>query len=359
MAQTASDRLTPFFNRVIFRTVFGRWPTQAEMQLLREDAGHARTIHMPTLFRRILNRFDLATHPTAFSVRMGASDVRVVEYAGVKVAIDRTEPAIGRIIERGDYEPHMLAFFQRVLRPAMTVIDVGANIGLFSLLAAKLVGEKGRVYSIEPRGENARLLLYSASINNFTNIHLLPTAVGEENGYSLYRTHVGSNGSLLTKPDAGFNVPSILHPTCQVVPLARLDDLVRAPVDLLKLDIEGAEAMALRGASELIRSHRPLITSEASAEMLGRVSGITLQEYLAMTRNQGYRQFVIDRQGGPLQEVSDLDQFISAWSDFYRIEDFAFVPAEKMEMLGPGITGQSERQFAPSGAELPTPPASV
>ena len=329
--------VAPPLYRLTFRTVFGRWPTGDEMRLLREDArreaADARTLHMPTIFRTVLNRFDLATHPTAFAVRMGASDVRVVKYAGIQVAIDRAEPDIGRVIERGEYEPHMVAFFARVLRPGMTMIDVGANLGLFSLLAAKLVGEQGRVYSIEPRGENARLLLHSAELNGFTNLHLLPTALGDSNGYSLYRTHVGSNGSLLTKPDAGFNVPAILHPTCQVVPLARLDALVSGPVDVLKLDIEGAEAMALRGASELIRTQRPLITSEASAEMLSRVSDITLRDYLLMTRTDGYRQFMIDRLGGPLQAIDDLDRFLAAWTDFYRIEDFVFVPEEKLGML--------------------------
>jgi hypothetical protein len=65
--------------------------------------------------------------------------------------------------------------------------------------------------------------------------------------------------------------------------------------------------------------------------MLGRVSGITLRDYLLMTRNTGYRQFVISRIDGALQEVVDLDQFLNEWTDFYRIEDFAFVPAEAMD----------------------------
>jgi FkbM family methyltransferase len=316
--------------RTIFRTVFGRWPTRAEMELLAAQEEDAPTIHMPTLFRTVLNRFDLATHPTAFNVRLAASDVRVVEARGIKVAIDRAEPTIGRTIEQGNYEPHMRAFFDRVLRPGMRVVDVGANIGYFSLLAAQRVGAGGHVYSIEPRGENARLLLYSAELNQFANITLLPTAVGAQAGYALYRTHVGSNGSLLTKPDAGFTVPSVLHPTCQVVPLARLDDLIAAPVDLIKLDIEGAEAMALVGATRLVATSRPLLTSEASAEMLTRVSGVTLRDYLLLTRNQNYRQFVISRTDGSLQEIDDLDTFLAAWTDFYRIEDFAFVPAEQV-----------------------------
>ncbi len=141
----ARDLISFSFYQMVFRTVFGRWPNRAEVQLLHEDASNRYFIHMPTIFRAVLNRFDLATHPTPFAVRLAAHDIRLAEYAGIKIAIDGAEPGIGRVIERGEYEPHMRAFFQGTLRPGMTMIDIGANIGFFSLLGAKLVGEKGRV----------------------------------------------------------------------------------------------------------------------------------------------------------------------------------------------------------------------
>jgi len=315
--------------------LYGRWPAPAETQRLMESVSVRQPRQLPSHVRTVLNLFNQASYGSPFSVQLTAEDVRVVEYAGIKIATDATDWVISHEIRHANYERHMVNFFQHVLRPGMTMIDVGANIGLFSLLAAKIVGATGKVYSIEPRGENARLLLYSAALNHFDNIHLLPTAVGDATGYTLYQTHIGANGALMSKngDDAGFTDHAILNPTSQVVPMARLDNLISEPVDIIKLDIEGAEGMALRGGSELVRANRPIITSEASAEMLGRVSNTSLRDYLVFTRTQGYRQFVIDRCDSHLREVGDLDDFLAAWPGILHIEDFAFVPQEKMGTL--------------------------
>jgi FkbM family methyltransferase len=338
----ARRRLMPYWYRMVFRLVFGRWPNADEKHQLAKSAQQWTPTTLASSFRAVLNLFDQQSHPTAFAVRITPADVQVVEYAGVKIAIDATDPVISHDIEHGFYEWHMIALFRRVLRPGMRMVDLGANIGLFSLLAAKLVGEEGRVYSIEPRGENVRLLLYSTAINHFNHIQLLPTAVGANVGYTLYQTHIGANGGLLGQANAMPDERVILQPTSQVVPMTRLDDLVEGPIDVLKLDIEGAEGMAMRGALELIRRDRPIITSEASMEMLGRVSQMTLRDYLLITRDLGYRQFVIGRTDGQLTEATDLDQFLTEWPDVLHIEDFVFVPAEKMSLLD-----------TPEGAALP------
>jgi FkbM family methyltransferase len=320
------------WSMVVFRLVYGRWPNRAEAETLFRNVQRLPANYRAG-FRSVVNLFDQQSHLTPFSMRLTEDDVRLVDYAGVKVAVDVTDPAISNDIQRGIYEPHLIAFFQHILRPGMKMLDIGANIGLFSLLAAKLVGKEGCVYSIEPRGENARLLLYSASVNRFDNIHLLPLAVGDSTGYTLYRTHIGANGGLVSKEETESGDRAILHPTAQVVPLARLDNLVDGPVDVIKIDIEGAEGMAMRGAQELIRTHRPIITSEASMEMLGRVSHMTLRDYLLVTRIQNYRQFVIGRMDGRLTEIRDLDQFLASWPDPCHIEDFALVPEEKLDAL--------------------------
>src|SRR5690349_2025831 len=191
--RTTARRLAlPYWYRTLFRMLYGRWPTPAEQQTMIDSIYLLKPRQFPSHVRTILNIFNQVDYGSPFTVRLTADDVRVVEYAEVKIAIDVTEVEISREIGRGSYERHMVNFFQQVLRSGMTMVDIGANIGLFSLLGAKLVGETGKVYSIEARGENARLLLYSATLNNFRNIHLLPTAVGDETGYTLYQTHLGT-----------------------------------------------------------------------------------------------------------------------------------------------------------------------
>lgn len=340
--RTARGGLLLAWSPVVFRMVYGRWPHRAELEMLHNSLLRQPPSTFSSLFRTVLSIFDQKNYSTPFSVRLTAADINVVEYAGVKIVIDVAEPVISHEIRHNAYERHMVNFFLGVLRPGMRMIDIGANIGLFSLLAAKRVGPKGCVYSIEPRGENARLLLYSAELNGFDNIQLLPTAVGDKTGYTLYQTHIGANGALMTKPreQENFGGQAILHPTSQVVPMARLDDLVNGPIDIIKLDIEGAEGMALRGAMSLILRDRPLITSEASMEMLGRVSNMSLRDYLLLTRDQGYRQFVIERNQDALTEVHDLDAFLAAWPDPCHICDFAFVPQEKIELLAAHLPPQ-------------------
>lgn len=174
-------------------------------------------------------------------MRLTAADINVVEYAGVKIVIDVAEPVISHEIRHNAYERHMVNFFLGVLRPGMRMIDIRANIGLFSLLAAKPVGPKGCVYSIEPRGEMRDCCSIAQRSTASINIQLLPTVVGDKTGYTLYQTHIGANGALMTKPreQENFGGQAILHPTSQVVPMARLDDLVNGPIDLIKLDIGG------------------------------------------------------------------------------------------------------------------------
>jgi hypothetical protein len=97
-------------------------------------------------------------------------------------------------------------------------------------------------------------------------------------------------------------------------------------VDLVKIDVEGAEGLVIRGAQDLIERHRPIVTSEFSMEMLPRVSGMPGKEFLSFFQARGYEIFLIDRNSSDLIRIEDIDSFIANYGPPVRIEDLAFVP---------------------------------
>lgn len=194
-----------------------------------------------------------------------------------------------RIALRRSYEPHVARELRALLRPGLSVIDLGANIGYYTMLAAARVGPAGRVAAFEPGPSNAALLARSAAANGFRNVTLFPcAAAGAATVVDLLLDD--SNGRLV-----GAGTPGALR-----VQAVSLDALLGPgyPVDLIKMDIEGAEGLALAGMRRLIAARRPIIVSEFSPAALRAVSRVEPAEYLARLRAPGYDLFVIDRARG-------------------------------------------------------------
>jgi FkbM family methyltransferase len=172
----------------------------------------------------------------------------------------------------------------------MVVVDIGANIGFYSLLAASRIGEKGRVLAFEPGSDNCTLLKMSLAANNFHNVTLHNVAVADLDGVVGFVLG-GSNGSInRDNPNAlPFQVPAV-----------KLDTLLRDEprIDLVKMDIEGAEGLALAGMQQLLTRHRPIIFTEFSPNALQVRSGLTPEEFLNRLRDIGYDLHVLHRIGG-------------------------------------------------------------
>jgi FkbM family methyltransferase len=302
----------------IFEQVYGRRPKSQELDGISSMPG----VESETgAFRAIVRYFDHQTLPTGFSVRMSPLDVSVITTSGVKLAVDRADRSVSMPIATGVYEPHMRSFFESRLKPGMTFVDVGANVGLFTALAAKLVGEMGNVIAFEPNSENCRLILMSAQLNGFNNVKLIPVALHHEVGYALFTSGIGTNGAFIPSVDA-----SLSNPSCTVVPTMKLDALIDGNVDFIKMDVEGAEGLVIKGAVRTIERCRPVITTEVSAEMLPRVSGVRLGDYLAWFDSMGYEPSLIDKATGNLIPITDTGAFAAEWGRLDRIEDLAFFP---------------------------------
>lgn len=317
--QTDHDSLTV---DSAFRIAFDRQMSNDDRRQL-ASAGSHRLGSGANLLRTVIAAFDRQVYPTPIVVRFGPAQVGTVDFGTFKLIVDADDASVSnRIVRQHDYEMHVRRFVESILRPGMTVLDVGANIGFHTMLFASIVGKEGRVLAFEPNSENCRLLLLSAAENDFPQVKLFPTALADTTGAIFLTSSTGSNGALLPN-----RRETLMNPNCTVVACDRLDRLVDEKIDFIKLDIEGAEYRALLGGIELIKKWRPMLCVEFSMEMTSRVSGIAGPDFLKWLKSFGYRVFLLRRQGRRHPaEIRDIDRLIADWGDFGRIEDFAFLP---------------------------------
>ena len=287
---------------------------------LRHEVDQAATgdLTRASTIRRMLGMIEHQEAPTAFSVQLGEEDAVRCTVGGIQLLADAADAAVTPGLRSGEYEPHLTAVFERYVTPGMTVVDVGANLGYYSILASRLVGPSGRVVALEPNSENCRLLLSSLRLDKIANVELIPVAADTATGWAYYSTHVGSNGGLIDDGDL------LRHPGV-VVPTFRLDDLVDGPVGLLKMDTEGAEGRVVKGAMRLIERDRPVITTELKEDMLAHVSKMSLDEYLGYFERLGYGASVLEKSGAQ-RSFPDMAALLTDWEDRAELRDILLVP---------------------------------
>ena len=285
--------------------------------------------------RELLGAVERQATPSPVTVRFGPDDVVVRDFGRFRLVLDTADLSVGAPLADADrpgargcpptWEPHTTAVFEQHVRPGMTVVDVGANVGWFSMLAAALVGPGGRVVAVEPWSENCRLLLLSILENGFDHVELWPLAVDRARGWAHFMNHVGSNGGLI--PGSREDLASGRG---TVVPAFPLDDLLapEEPVHFLKIDVEGAEHRVVLGASRTLERHRPVVLSEFSLEMSGRVCGIEPVEYLRWFTTRGWRLHVVEKDGGgEPRPFGTPEELLAWWPAFLHQEDLLFLPS--------------------------------
>lgn len=135
----------------------------------------------------------------------------------------------------GTYERHSAKFIASQVQPGMTVFDVGANVGYYTLLMSRRVGHTGRVFAFEPNQANIAILKKHILLNGLKNVEVIEAAVSDEAGNSLF-LGAGATGTLST---TGTPVRTVVLDDCPIP-------------DFIKMDIEGAETYALRGSSRIL-----------------------------------------------------------------------------------------------------------
>jgi FkbM family methyltransferase len=176
--------------------------------------------------------------------------------------VDTTDH-MGRVLAvEGVWEPHVTAVFRERLGRGDVCVDVGANVGYYTLLAAELVGQEGRVYALEPSPETHAALVANVELNGYANVVAQCVAAGGTTGEAVLDSAVQSVRAAIRRPDdepGGFRVA--VRPLSAIVPEAEAPRL-----RLIKIDVEGYELEVLRGVEPLLeQGARPAVLVELHA----------------------------------------------------------------------------------------------
>ncbi len=254
-------------------------------------SGPARSLKY-ALSRHGLNRtlivrrltYELS-HPRLRELRAEARSGTGLRARALRLAFDRLERGILRVptgrgqglildmryipishahagaLASGNLEVEVQEALVRRLGPGDVVYDIGANLGFFSLIAARLVGPEGRVFAFEPAPENVEAIRSNAELNRIDNVVVIPCAVSSRAGTARLQIVDDQSWSRLEEFGEHPDTERVLE-----VETVAIDDLVESgelpPPALVKIDVEGAELAVLDGMRATIERHRPAIVCE-------------------------------------------------------------------------------------------------
>jgi FkbM family methyltransferase len=222
----------------------------------------------------------------------GGLRAQLISLHDLQIYVDVADQLVGRgIAAQGSYEPHLTAALRRLLKPGYTFVDIGANIGYHSLVAARLVGERGRVIAIEMSPSNCALLRANATANGLTNLVVHQTAVAERVMQLSFCLPEGTGNGFIADNCLDY-VGARPAAFSAVLPVqaVTVDSLIPSDqrVDVIKIDIEGSEFRAFQGMKQLLRCQRPAILMEYFPEMLQHVGQTNPVDLLNFLRAHGY-----------------------------------------------------------------------
>ncbi len=294
-------------------------PTLAKAKWLTRTPAF-RTSPIKTIFRvisweflRILNKPILSKFDRSLSIRLFPND------------------GVARLTYYFDYhEPEIFRFLDKYLKPGMTFIDVGANIGVYTLFAGKRVGLKGKVIAFEPQPETFNRLIENIELNRLTNIVAKQVAVGETSGKVEIVKHTDTSKSYtrIIRPtiDQGSQDLSIY-----AINMISLDKYLCShqfvKIDYLKIDVEGFELNVLKGAKHILEKLIPSIIEVELIDEFQKRCGNSIKMVLNFLSNLGYHFFHLNGVSLKLvslqtQEQPDVNVFLIHESKLYQFREF-------------------------------------
>lgn len=211
--------------------------------------------------------------------------------SGASIHVSPTDYLQLLIYYLGTFEPHCLPYLRGCANKGGTIVDVGANIGFYTLESSLAVGPTGRVISIEAAPPHVEALRKNIQLNGMRNVSLVEVAVGDSVGEATLALPRGGNLGMFTLGPVNSDEP-------YSVALRPMDDLLAEQgihsIDLIKMDIEGSEYRALRGAAKTLARYKPALLIELNEVALHR-RGSSAREIKDLLSEAGYRGWVIGR----------------------------------------------------------------
>jgi len=206
----------------------------------------------------------------------------MTDYRGLRLWVNLADGFVSFGVLHGDWENAEVDFMVACLREGDGVIDAGANIGVFTVQAARAVGESGRVYAFEPMRTTFDMLSRSVQANDFdSRCKLYNEGLGASEGAGSF--HLSTHA---TNPGSSFISTNATGTPIHIRPIDSID--FDRPVRFIKIDVEGFEPYIIRGAVKTIARDAPVILTEffpRSLREIGKTSGV---DYVAMLENLGY-----------------------------------------------------------------------
>lgn len=216
----------------------------------------------------------------------------VKEIQGSKMLLDLNDHGISReLFFTGVHEPESTRQLKEELRPGMNILEIGANIGYYSLIEVKIIGETGHIIAFEPSEENIKTLRLNVALNNFqSNIETHQMAVGSENGQAkFYCTNKGNTSSLYNRETEG----SIVTTDVIMVDVVSIDSFFknrRDRIDLFRMDVEGYEYEIIKGMQNFLSSE--IGPQKCFIEIHSRLlneNGYTTREFINFLESFNYK----------------------------------------------------------------------
>ncbi len=224
--------------------------------------------------------------------------------------------ALGFGLFLGEFENSEVAFVQKSLQPGDIFIDVGANGGIFTIMAAKKIQNHGHVYAFEPDERNLKLLRRNIEINKLTNITILDCALSNEKGEAKFL--IATDGAMNSLAKTNHESQQIQE--WKTVKVITLDDFVDEykidKVDFIKIDTEGAEKLIFDGAKKTFADNSQLKVMFEASDLNAVAFGYTVKDFLAEVIDSGMKLYYFAEDGVPTFTTHVDERFGNAIYNF-------------------------------------------